>query len=111
MSTPEGAISRAIVDTLTYQGWLVIRVNSGMARAMHGNGAVQLAPKGTPDLLAIPPHGPPWWLEVKAAKGQLRPEQRAMHEQLRERGQVVHVVRSVDGLLHLLRQAGLSRET
>lgn len=110
MSAPEAAIQRAISDTLSAHGFLVIRVNSGLARALHGEGAVQLAPAGTPDLLAVPPSGAPWWLEVKTDAGRLRPAQTAMHEALRERGQTVHVVRSVDHLLRLLEVAGLSRE-
>lgn len=105
----EAALQRAIADTLTYHGFLVIRVNSGLARAMHGDGAVQLAPAGTPDLLAVPPQGSPWWIEVKTPTGRVRPEQARMHQELRERGQLVYVVRSIDQLLRLLRAEGLGR--
>lgn len=106
----EAALQRAIADTLSYHGFLVIRVNSGLARGLHGEGAVQLAPAGTPDLLAIPPMGTPWWLEVKTLTGNVRPAQKRMHEELRQRGQPVYIVRSIDQLLRLLQAAGLSRE-
>ncbi len=105
----EAALQRAIADTLAYHGFLVIRVNSGLARGLHGDGAVQLAPAGTPDLLAVPPQGAPWWLEIKTPTGQVRPAQKRMHEELRGRGQPVYIVRSIDQLLRLLQAAGLSR--
>ncbi len=110
MIAREADIQRAIVDTLSAHGFLVIRINSGLARGLRSESAVQLAPAGTPDLLAVPPSGAPWWLEVKTDAGRLRPAQRAMHEALRERGQTVYVVRSVDQLLRELEVAELSRE-
>jgi hypothetical protein len=110
----ESAIQAAIVELLTIHGFRVIRINSGLARGLHGDGAVQLAPAGTPDLVALPPAGAasplPWWLEVKTSTGRVRKGQAEMHQELRERGQIVRVVRSVDDVLRMLRGAGLSRE-
>lgn len=110
----EAQTQRAVVDVLTLHGFRVIRINSGLARGLHGEGAVQLAPAGTPDLVALPPAGAPsplpWWLEVKTRTGRVRKGQVEMHQELRERGQIVRVVRSVDDVLRLLHAAGLSRE-
>ena len=88
----EAHIQREIVGALEACGALVIRMNAG-----RGKGYQKLAPAGTPDLLVIGRHHL-YWVEVKTATGQLRPEQVVMHERLRSLGQTVIVARSIDDL-------------
>jgi hypothetical protein len=102
----ESAIQRAIVDLLRYQGLLVIRINSGMARAMRTESIVHLAPQGTPDLLVLFPEGKVLWIEVKTRTGRIRPDQVQMHDRLRSLGHDVVILRSADELVELMKGRG-----
>lgn len=56
----EQALTKAIVDALNKAGFWAIRINSGRVRT--ASGWVQLAPRGTPDVLVIHPRA---HLEIK----------------------------------------------
>lgn len=87
----ESKIQKSIVDAGRQLGLLAIRMNSGIIKK--GRRAIHLAPAGTPDLL-FPLHGGRClWVETKTPAGQLSPEQAAMHEQLRQMGHMVLVLR------------------
>ena len=90
MANPETELQRDITDALTAHGCLVYRLNSGGYR-----GRIQLCPPGTPDLLVIPLPGPAIWMEVKLPDSRISDVQHEHHADLRARGQIVSVVRSV----------------
>lgn len=62
--------------------------------------------KGYPDLVIAGPEGQVAFVEVKAAKGQLKPEQRVVAERLRGLGHRWLEVRSVDDLAAAFRAWG-----
>lgn len=53
-------------------------------------------PVGLPDLLVVYAPGRHFWLEVKTPTGRVSPAQKAYHKWLEQRGEVVHVVKSVE---------------
>lgn len=84
---------RACVSALEAAGALVLRVQSGRVKVR--GGWMQLAPEGTPDLLVVvPPHGRLLGLEVKAARGRVRPSQVTWADAARRHGAAVRIVRS-----------------
>ena len=103
MMRPEERLQQAIVRRLTADGYLVhfcgaatvlpadpnSRVRTLARRKRLGNSA------GWPDLVVIGEYGNLCWLEVKAPKGRVSPGQKECHTALRDRGQLVYVVRSV----------------
>jgi hypothetical protein len=58
---------------------------------------------GLGDILILPRGRCACWLELKAAKGTVKPEQKAMHQRLRDLGCMVAVCRSVDEVEGTLR--------
>ena len=98
---PETELQREIVDALGAEGWMVMRLNSG-GRI----GRVQLLPKGTPDLLALPPQGAQCgslWIEVKLPGNEPTRVQRDMHTDLRMRGERVATVTSANAAVGIVR--------
>ena len=93
----ESAIQKAIVAACRAAGVLVIRMNSGQIKK--GRNVIHLAPKGTPDLLAISHSGRAAWIETKTPRTGGTAEQKAVHEDLRARGQTVMIARAVDDVL------------
>ena len=89
----ETEIQKQIIDFLKKKGWLVFRMNAGLVKK--GSYTFHMAPKGTPDLMAVGPDRL-LWIEVKAGKKQPEPEQLEMHKQLRDLGEEVIVVWSLD---------------
>jgi len=106
----ETALSKAIRTALEQRGLWVIRVQSGVIPAVYKGRRrhIHCAEPGTPDLFVVD-RGV--WLEVKPARGKLRPEQRAWHEKAARCFVRVVVVRSVRealaalGLLPAVRRA------
>ena len=96
MDKSEGTIQKEIIDLLKLRGSLVFRMNAGSAKYN-----VKLAPRGTPDLLAVLP-GTAIWLEVKTPKGKVSEDQFNMINDLRDRGELVYVVRSVEDVIRIL---------
>lgn len=75
-----------------------------IAKAKH-NGMVP----GFPDLMMITGAGPAIFFEVKAPGGRLTPAQQDVHDHLRELGQLVAVVRSIDEIQAQLEQWNIGR--
>ena len=96
----ESAIQKAIVAACKKAGVLVIRMNSGQIKK--GNRCIHLAPKGTPDLLAISHSGRAAWIETKTPRTGATAEQIQMHDDLRARGQTVMIARAVDDVMEWL---------
>ena len=73
----ESEIQASIVKLLKGFGFTVLVTSRGLQR---GSSAIQ---KGIPDLLVSIPSVPFGWvgLEVKTAKGKIRPEQQELHDQ------------------------------
>ena len=97
----ETELQREIMDALGAEGWMVMRLNSG-GRI----GRVQLLPKGTPDLLALPPQGAQCgsiWIEVKVPGQEPSRVQREAHTDLRMRGERVATVTSVNAAVGIVR--------
>lgn len=101
----EADVQRACLELLAVRGVWAWRTNAGAVKV--GRRLVQLAPPGTPDILAVLPGGRLLGVEVKAAGGRLRPSQRAWADQARKAGAAVLLVRSAgeldDALAPLLR--------
>lgn len=66
----------------------IIRLNSGLAKALHGGHTIHLAPEGTPDLV-VPSLN--LWVEMKKPGKPLEPEQLAWQAWAKEHG-VPHIV-------------------
>jgi hypothetical protein len=99
--TPEGFVKLAILELLAVERIFALRVNSGMILlSTEGRKrAIQLAPKGTGDLLAIVPVAG-WfqvlWIETKAPEKGPTPEQCDFRDSVLEKGHAYIIARSVD---------------
>lgn len=103
-SIPEKYIQAQILDWLKASGVLHWRQNSGVVFA--GNRMVRLGEEGLPDIIVvIPPGGRILGLEVKSAKGSLRPGQKEFRDRLLERGGLYSVVRSLEGAIEAVAAA------
>lgn len=104
----ERAIQMAIIDALRFSGVMAVHVPNAGKRS--GRAGVRLKGEGMrpgfPDLVCYGPGGAHALLEVKAEAGRLSPAQVECHEDLRRRGALVLVVRSVDEARDGLRAAG-----
>lgn len=96
----ETKLSRSIQVALESIGCIVVRVQAGTARGVHG-GHMELAMPGTPDLW-VAAQGFQGWLEVKFAGGVLNSHQEAWHKVARSRGVRVETVRSVEQALRVV---------
>lgn len=93
-SLSEGAIQGLILDWLKDVGLLHWRQNSGNVFA--GNRRIKLGESGLPDIIVIaPPFGGVVGLEVKSARGKMRPDQVAFAAELTKNGGRYFVVRSL----------------
>lgn len=93
-SVPEKVIQRQILDWLKQTGLLHWRQNSGTV--MFGYRKILLGMEGLPDILiVVPPLGRVLGLEVKSAKGTLRPAQKAFRASLEAVGGHYRVVRTL----------------
>jgi len=88
--TPETALKHAAVQYLRLQGWLTYPV------VQQGIGAV----RGMPDRVAIKA-GRTIWLEFKAPRGRVSPEQEERFAEMRAAGAEVYVVRALEDLFGL----------
>lgn len=104
MSGPESEIQAAILEAFWRIGVRAWRTQAGKVKV---RGAwMQLGPPGLPDITVIvPPNGRFLGLEVKAAKGKLRPAQVAWAEGCKRDGSAIATVRSVDDALWAYTQA------
>lgn len=107
----EAAIQRAIIDWCRWRDIYAVHVpNAGKrspiaARRLKGEGMR----KGFPDLALYGRRGQHALLEVKRpgyTPSDVRPDQREMHDRLRERGITVGIVTSIEDAQRILRAAG-----
>lgn len=108
--TEEGHCKTAVLDLLAAERIFVLRVNSGNLLIERANGSkhrVQMAPKGTADILAIVPMlggtFMPTWVETKAGKNGLNPDQQDFRDDVLARGHCFLLARSSDDVLDWLR--------
>lgn len=94
----EAEIQREIFDYLRARRYTVLRTNAGGIK-LSSTRFVHLAPKGTPDLLAIDLRGRHHWIEVKTPGGKLKDVQREWIDEHRSRGCDVVIARSVDDVI------------
>lgn len=93
-SVPEKFIQKQILTWLKDTGLLHWRQNSGTVFA--GNRRIHLGDDGLPDIVIIlPPNGRVLGLEVKSAKGRLRPGQVIFRDRILSMGGAYHVVRTL----------------
>lgn len=97
MAEREKDIERMIVHALKERGWFAIKIANEALYRRRVVGSVA----GAPDLVAVGPQGQVLWLEVKRKGRYPSAAQKVVHEELRKRGQEVHVVRSVEEALDL----------
>lgn len=91
----ETDVSSLIRDYIEGLGGRCERCNSGLIKAQSGSW-VHLFSKGWPDLLALFAGGVVLWVETKAPKKKLTPDQIRVHAELRALGQTVIVADSLE---------------
>jgi len=94
----ETDLQRAIVQALSYAGWLVMHIPNQSTRGRQRWAG--LLP-GAPDLVAVK-RGRVLFLEVKTAKGKVSEKQSEVHDLLRLHGMEVRVVRGIDDIMDLI---------
>lgn len=95
MKNSEALIQSSILDYLNLSGHICIRVNAGKIQTARGNW-VNLAPKGAPDIMGCSRDGRAIGIEVKTRAGKLREGQAQFLEEIRSRGGVAGVCRSIE---------------
>jgi Holliday junction resolvase len=94
----ESDLQRAIVQVLSYAGWLVMHIPNQSTRGRQRWAG--LLP-GAPDLVAVK-RGRVVFLEVKTEKGKVSEKQSEVYDLLRLHGMEVRVVRRVDDIADLI---------
>ena len=87
---------------LTKLGIPCFRINVGKVKMKDGRWFSTGAPKGFPDLFGFRPDGRIFFIEVKNEVGKLRPEQKIFIEQMRKRGALAGVARSVEEAMEIV---------
>lgn len=104
-TTPEGFVLSACLEFLAVRGVFAWRNNSGATKT-EGGRFVRFGLRGSSDILGILPGGRFLAVECKAPKGRTTPDQEAFLTDIRRRGGVAMVARSVDDLAAGLKEAG-----
>ena len=94
----ESDLQRAIVQALSYAGWLMIHIPNQSTRGRQRWAGLM---PGAPDLVAVK-HGHVVFLEVKTEKGKVSEKQSEVHDLLRLHGMEVRVVRGLDDIADLV---------
>lgn len=97
---PETKLQNEIMVKMSELGCLPMRRNVGLFYT-HNLIPISIGTEGEPDLEIICPNGKVLWYEIKTKKGVTKEAQNKFHEQLRELGHLVFVVRSVDQAEHI----------
>lgn len=103
----ERDLLKACIQYLQWQGFLVLRNNSGLLLIKGKNGktrAVKLGKKGSSDIIACSPWGQFVAIECKSRLGRLTDEQDRFLEEVRNRGGIAVVVRDVEEVERLFNQ-------
>lgn len=110
LTTSEHEIQSAIIDLIRLRGGVVTRINSGsmITKRNDRTYCVQLADKGTSDLIALY-KGVYLAIEVKGANGKASDEQIAFLESVAEAGGVGLLAYDVDFVSSLMDRIDFSR--
>ena len=100
--TTESLIQNQIRVGLSKAGHVVFRVNVGKVKMQNGRWFETGVPKGFSDLFGFRPDGRIFFIEVKNEVGKLRPEQKIFIEQMRKRGALAGVARSVEEAMEIV---------
>ena len=100
--TTESLIQNQIRVGLSKAGHTVFRVNVGKVKMQNGRWFETGVPKGFSDLFGFRPDGQIFFIEVKNETGKLRPEQKIFIEQMRKRGALAGVARSVEDAMEIV---------
>jgi hypothetical protein len=96
----ETEIAKECRNELARRGYLVLRIQCGLWRPLHGKGLYTGAPKGTPDYVALHPRRPGFLLETKTQGRWLSPEQSFQHQVIQQGFQLaICTVRDVWALM------------
>lgn len=98
----ESTIQRNIKLYLTRQGFEVFRINVGKFKLNDGRWFSTGAPVGFSDLFAIK-EGKAYFFEVKTAKGKASREQLNFLDQMRKKGCMAEIVRSVEDVEKIIK--------
>lgn len=111
MGKQENLIQKQIIEYINKNLGVASRVNSGLAKGMHGRGMVHLAKKGTADILASIPEtwfdksgkpvkiGAYWAIECKSMGKSLMPEQILFRDEVQRSGGVFIMARSLEDFI------------
>lgn len=100
--TTESLIQNQIRVGLSKAGHAVFRVNVGKVKMQNGRWFETGVPKGFSDLFGFRPDGRIFFIEVKNEVGKLRPEQKIFIEQMRKRGALAGVAKSVEDAMEIV---------
>ena len=100
--TTESLIQNQIRVGLSKAGHVVFRANVGKVKMQNGRWFETGVPKGFPDLFGFRPDGRIFFIEVKNETGKLRPEQKIFIEQMKKRGALAGVARSVEDAMEIV---------
>lgn len=99
---PEAVIQRDIISAVKLHRCNIYRENVGMAQTKSGN-KIRFGIRGFPDLFGFKwDNGKMFFIEVKAPKGRIRPDQIAFHQELMHRHAIHGIARSVDDALKII---------
>lgn len=98
----EHTIQNEIRVALTENGYTVFRANVGKVKTADGRWFDTGLPKGHPDLYGFRPDGKIFYIEVKNAKGRVRPEQKQFIQTVKARGALAGIARSVEDALDIV---------
>ncbi len=100
--TTESLIQNQIRVAISQAGHMIFRANVGKVRTSDGRVFDTGLPKGFPDLFGFRPDGRIFFIEVKNETGKLRPEQEKFIEQMKKRGALAGVARSVEDAMRIV---------
>lgn len=84
---------------------LAIRINVGMFRELYSQRVIRSGPpNGWPDLQIFDNHGHIIFCECKALYGRLREDQKKVHENLKKRGFIILVPKSLEDFIKGIKQ-------
>ena len=102
--TTESLIQNQVRVGLSKAGHTVFRANVGKVRTADGRYFDTGLPKGFPDLFGFRPDGRIFFIEVKKETGKVRPEQKIFIENIRKRGALAGVARSVADAMEIVNE-------
>jgi hypothetical protein len=105
--TSEHQIQSDIRVALSKAGHVVFRANVGKVRMADGRFFDTGLPKGFSDLFGFRSDGRIFFIEVKNETGRVRPEQKTFLENVRKRGAIAGIARSVDDALEIVDETDL----